>query len=196
MDVQDNNTSNKINYLFEIYNRQHYFIDRHDAMAEKFMNVLLVEVTCISIIYTFIWNSINNMSLTKIQIASVIIFATVFIVALVHLLLIVQPQSKKAKRQNNEALLNNENKKWITESLIYYQGIINRANCAQSNNKVPFNEYSLSINDEELEKDLIQQIFILSQYSKYKKRKLETAIWLIIGTTLAGFLSIILLVLL
>lgn len=184
----------KLKYLLEIYNRQHYFIDRHDSMAEKFINVLLVEVTCLSIIYTFILNNIIDDTLSIIQIVPVIFFVFLFIISLTHLLLIVQPLSKKAKKYNNENLLNNENKGWIKQSLFYYQGIINHIDTALSSNKVPCDEYLASIETDTLKEDLVQQIFILSQYSKYKKDKLEIAIWLIAVTTILGLLSIVLLV--
>ena len=42
------NIKDKIYYLTMIFNQQNYFIDRHDSMAEKFINVLLVEVSCLS----------------------------------------------------------------------------------------------------------------------------------------------------
>lgn len=189
MAAQNTNKSEKINYLFEIYNRQHYFVERHDAMAEKFLNVLLIEVTCISIIYTLICSNTNSFNLNKFQCGSIVLFVLVFLITLIHLLLIVQPLSSKAKKANNEELLNTENKHWIPKSLIYYQGIINRISEAQANELAPSEEYYNAVNTDELAKDLVQQIFILAQYSKYKKKKLKISIWLIAATAVIGLVS-------
>ena len=39
--------------FLEIYNRQHYFIERHDGMAEKMLNILAVIVAIVSAMISF-----------------------------------------------------------------------------------------------------------------------------------------------
>lgn len=180
----------KINYLLNIYNQQHYFIDRHDSMAEKFINILLVEVTCLSIVYTLIFGAIGKETLSVMQTVSISIFIVVFVVSLIKLLFIVQPLSKKAKKFDNESLVNKENKLWIKKSLFYYQGIINQIEDALTNSKVPSQNYLSLLELENIKNDLVQQVFILAQYSNYKRKKLERAIYWIIATTIVGLISI------
>lgn len=180
----------KINYLLNIYNQQHYFIDRHDSMAEKFINILLVEVTCLSIVYALIFGAIEKETLSVIQTVSISIFIVVFVVSLIKLLFIVQPLSKKAKKFDNESLVNKENKLWIKKSLFYYQGIINQIEDALTNSKVPSQNYLSLLELENIKNDLVQQVFILAQYSNYKRKKLERAIYWIIATTIVGLISI------
>lgn len=183
----------KMEYLFEIYNRQHYFIDRHDSMAEKFINILLVEVTCLSVVYTLIFGALEKEQLSLLQAISVFIFILSFVISLIKLLFIVQPLSKKAKKFDNESLVNNENKLWIKKSLLYYQGIINQIEDALTNSIVPSQKYLNLLEIDNITNDLIQQIFILAQYSNYKRKKLEIAIYWIIATTIIGLASITLL---
>lgn len=180
----------KINYLLNIYNQQHYFIDRHDSMAEKFINILLVEVTCLSIVYTLIFGAMGKETLSVMQTVSISIFIVVFVVSLIKLLFIVQPLSKKAKKFDNESLVNKENKLWIKKSLFYYQGIINQIEDALTNSKVPSQNYLSLLELENIKNDLVQQVFILAQYSNYKRKKLERAIYWIIATTIMGLISI------
>ena len=186
------NDEKRIEYLLNIYRQQHYFIDRHDSMAEKFINVLLVEVTGFSIIYTLIYSAAQQ-KLSVLQTAMIILFILCFIVTLIQLLLIVRPLSKKAKTYNNEDLLNNENKAWIQKSLFYYQGIMNQIEQALSNNTVPCESYLKSIENDNIINDLTQQIFILAQYSNYKRKKLELSLYLILGTSISGVASLMVL---
>ena len=82
-------------------------------------------------------------------------------------------------------------KQWIDSSFIYYQGIIARIQEAKNAEKVPSQEYINQLDDESLGQDYLQQIFILSQYSKFKKEKLEVALKWIIGTSVFGVLATI-----
>lgn len=185
----------KMQCLQQIYNQQHYFIDRHDAMAEKFINVLLVEVTCLSVIYTLFFNGIHNESISIWHTLLVAVFVFAFIISLVHLMFIVRPLSSKAKKLSDQTLINKGNKSWVKKSSLYYQGIIKQIDDALSNNAVPSECYINQINYKDLINDLTQQIFILAQYSNYKRKKLEQAVLLIVITTLIGFLAILSLIL-
>lgn len=89
----------KINYIMQIYNRQHYFVDRHDAMAEKFINVLLVEVTALTIIFSIVIQSFG-VSIKQYIILS--IYIVLFSITLIKLFLVIRPLSKIAIDKNNE----------------------------------------------------------------------------------------------
>lgn len=181
----------KINYLMQIYDRQHYFVDRHDSMAEKFINVLLVEVTALTIIFSIV---IQSFGVSIQQYIFLSIYILLFSFTLIKLFLVIRPLSKIAINRNNEQIIKKENKNWINNSLIYYQGIIARKNDSLDNEKPPTEEYLKSITDDTIEKDLVQQIFILAQYSDFKRKKLErTVSWTII-TSIYGIIVGILLV--
>lgn len=64
----------KLQYLQYIYSQQHYFVDRHDSMAEKFINILLVEVTCLSVVYAFIFSDNYFYPLEGFQILPIVLF--------------------------------------------------------------------------------------------------------------------------
>ena len=108
---------------------------------------------------------------------------------------IVRPLSSKAKKKSDQTLINKGNKSWVKKSSLYYQGIIKQIDDALSNNAVPSECYINQINYKDLINDLTQQIFILAQYSNYKRKKLEQAVLLIVITTLIGFLAILSLIL-
>lgn len=183
----------KINYIMQIYNRQHYFVDRHDAMAEKFINVLLVEVTALTIIFSIVIQSFG-VSIKQYIILS--IYIVLFSITLIKLFLVIRPLSKIAIDKNNELIIQKENKNWINNSLIYYQGIIARKNESLNNEKAPTEEYIKNITDDTIEKDLVQQIFILAQYSDFKRKKLEKTVFWTIITSIYGIIVAILLVVL
>ena len=180
----------KIQYLLGIYDRQHYFVDRHDSMAEKFMNVLLIETTCISIIYTMVFNSISAKALEWYHIVSVIAFVGIFVLTLIKLLRIVQPLSSKAKKGSEGKIVKNTDKENIRKSIFYYQGIASLEKNAEQRKKSPVKQYLKEIEHDNLLDDLAQQIFILTQYSEYKKKKLEKATKWIIWTTITGVFAV------
>lgn len=181
----------KVQLLEKIYLQQHYFIDRHDSMAERFMSILLIEATCFAFIFsTCAKDRTKIFWLTYVQYFLVVVFLLLLFTSLIKLFLIVRPLSKKA-RDNGEVLLKTEHKQWIDSSFIYYQGIIARIQEAKNAEKVPSQEYINQLDDESLGQDYLQQIFILSQYSKFKKEKLEVALKWIIGTSVFGVLATI-----
>ncbi len=172
--------------LERIYQQQHYFIDRHDGMAEKLINVLLVEATCFAFIFSINLNHIKNASLSLLHIILLSGFLLLFMISLCQLFFIIRPLSSKAKKIQDQSLINAENKKWILHSSIYYQGIVAQINSAKENEQVPSEQYASTLQVDALFRDYLQQTFILAQYSMYKKKKLETAlIWMII-TTISG----------
>ncbi len=185
----------KLQYLQNIYNQQHYFVDRHDSMAEKFINILLVEVTCLSVVYALIFNGNQESAPQWFHILPIGLFVFAFVASLVKLLFIVRPLSSKAKKYDDESLISKGNKVWVKKSSLYYQGIINQIDAALSNNKVPSECFLDQIDTQSATNDLIQQIFILAQYSNYKREKLEESIYYIIATTILGIISVLVLVL-
>lgn len=190
MDIKE-----RLQYLQSIYNQQHYFVDRHDSMAEKFINILLVEVTCLSVVYALIFNGSQAVAPKWFHILPIVLFVISFVVSLVKLLFIVRPLSSKAKKYDDESLISKGNKVWVKKSSLYYQGIINQIDAALSNNKVPSECFLNQIDTQNATNDLIQQIFILAQYSNYKREKLEQSILYIITTTVLGLISVLVLVL-
>ncbi|MBD5532029.1 MAG: hypothetical protein HDQ98_07510 [Lachnospiraceae bacterium] len=183
----------KITYLKDIYNQQHYFIDRHDSMAEKFINILLVEVTALAIMLSMV-TEIATFAIVKY--AAITIYIVLFSITLIKLFLVIRPLSKMARNKNNEALLRAENKNWIDASLIYYQGINALRKKAIEQEHIPTETFLNSLSDEKISKDLVQQIFILAQYSDYKHRQIQKAVKWIIGTTITGIFAAILLLIL
>lgn len=183
-------TKVKIGHLQSIYNQQHYFVDRHDSMAEKFINILLAELSCISVVYAIVFNGAEVLHPKWYQILLIVAFVILFMTSLINLLLIVRPLSSKAKKYRDESLLGKSNKAWVKKSSLYYQGIINQIDSALADNKVPSDCFVEQLTEENLANDLTQQIFILAQYSNYKKEKLECVIWLIVATTVLGIASI------
>ncbi len=182
----DNMNKETLDMLEKIYQRQHYFIDRHDSMAEKFMNVLLVEATCFAFIFTIGLNKSTDSNLSGFQILFLSLFVLSFSISLCMLFFIVRPLSTKAKKQKDETLVKAENKKRISTSSIYYQGIVAQINKAKEDEKVPSEEYLSHLNEKDIGSDYLQQIFILAQYNVYKKEKLENALLMIIVTTFCG----------
>lgn len=189
------NMKDKIDYLQFIYNQQNYFVDRHDAMAEKFINILLAELSCISVVYAIVFNGAEAFNPKWYQILPIAGFIVLFMTTLIKLLLIVRPLSSKAKKYRDDNLIGKSNKVWVKKSSLYYQGIISQIVSALSDNKVPSNCFMEQLTEENLANDFTQQIFILAQYSDYKKEKLECSIFFIIATTVVGLISLFSLVL-
>lgn len=182
----------KVEILEKIYYQQHYFVDRHDSMAERFMNILLVEVSCFAFIFTMCMKdkttTVRWLSIT--QALLILLFLACFVTSLIKLFLIIRPLSTKAK-DSEENLIKIENKPWILNSSVYYQGILAQIQNAKKNEKVPSEEYLAQLDNNNLGRDYLQQIFILSQYSQYKKERLEAVLKWIIGTSVFGVLATI-----
>ena len=182
-----NGLKSQIENLKYIYQQQHYFIDRHDSMAEKLINILLVEVTALTIILLLTSNIPKDASIcTIVKFVGIVLYVIVFSITLTKLLLVIRPLSKLAKDINNNKLVKDENKKWITSSLIYYQGINLHRNTALENENSPTETFISKLTDENLTKDLVQQIFILAQYSNYKSTLIQKSVNWVIVTTILG----------
>lgn len=178
---------NQIENLKFIYQQQHYFIDRHDSMAEKFINILLVEVTALTIILLLTSDIPKDTSVCSIvKFVGIVLYIIVFSITLTKLLLVIRPLSKLAIDKNNNDLVKDENKKWIKNSLIYYQGINLHRNTALEDEKSPTETFISELTDENLSKDFVQQIFILAQYSDYKRKLIQKSVKWVIGTTILG----------
>lgn len=186
-------TEKKLSILEKIYDRQHYFIDRHDGMAEKFINVLLVEITCLAIIFSL--HIEKGSSLDYIHIGSLIVFVLLFTISLVKLFLVVRPLSSKAKKERDMSLLKGHDKAWIDKSIIYYRGVVSHIEHADKNEESSVETYLAKIDEKSIERDYAQQIMILAQYSDYKRKALESTIWLIALTIIVGVISALLLIL-
>lgn len=180
------NLRDKICYLKDIYDRQHYFVDRHDSMAEKFINILLVETTLLTLIITVLT---NNSDICKLKYIAIVVYIVMFTITLIKLFLVVRPLSGIAK--DNEG-----SRFWISNSIIYYQGINSHKLRALEKEESPTKAYLEIINDENICADLTRQILILAQYSEYKNKKLKKSVKWVIGTLLMGVVDAALLVLL
>lgn len=179
----------QLEQLEKVYQQQHYFIDRHDAMAEKFINVLLVEVTCFSFLFTARVGVSTGSGLHSCAVASILVFLGLFVLSLLHLFLIVRPLSRKAAKLRDESLVKRENKYWITKSSLYYKGIIEQYNDALQDNKVPFEAYCENLTSDSIAQDYYQQIVILARYSQYKHNQLNLGLYLVCATTAMGLIS-------
>ena len=177
----------KIEYLKIVYEQQHYFIDRHDNMAERLINILLVEITAFSIITSFF--NADEIEFSKIKIVALFLYLIMFLITIINLFLIIRPLSQKAKKPDDKSILSFENKKWIENSSFYYRGILSQINKAHSEEKIPSETYFKTFEEENISIDLIQQIFILAKYSDYKRKKIQNSVIMIIITTVLGLIS-------
>lgn len=183
--VIENSESQKLQIVNQIYDRQHFFIDRHETMAEKLLTILMLLTTIIAAIVTFNLNDFRNLILLIPFLVYLICFST----TLLQLINVIQSLSSKAIKQST-TFIDKGNKSWLEESLIYYRGIIKIKEKALSENKVPLIEYDNMITYDHFYKDMIKQIFILAHYSDYKRKRLEAAKRMTIVTILSGLVSI------
>ena len=176
-----------------IYLQQHYFIERHDSMAEKFINVLLVEITCLTLFSSFLIKAEEKLPVLIILCMGV--FVILFFIALRNLLCIIRPLSSKAKKENDFSIINVTSKNAIHTSSIYYQGIISQLKNRQDDSKSVVDSYLETINPKRLSEDYAEQIFILAQYSDYKRIQLEKTLKFVKAATLFCIIAILLLLL-
>ena len=90
---------------------------------------------------------------------------------------------------HDNTLVARQSKKQISNSVIYYRGITNIVKKSSKDKKVPADYYKAQVNSIFID-DLIQQIFILAQYSEYKRKKLELATKLMVATIISGVLVV------
>lgn len=156
----------KIDNIYRVYKQQHYFVDRHEIMAEQMLTVILVLTTIIAAIITFNFNDIRNIYLA----VPFIIYIICFLISIFEIMCAIQPLSSKSSK-----FLETFNSNWPNESIIYYRGIIEIMKKALAENNSPLDEYRRLLGNEVFEKDLIKQICILANYSDIKRRHLEKA---------------------
>lgn len=145
-----------------IYEKQHYFVDRHETMAEKYFTVLTLLAGTLTLLMTI--NSEKILFLKTIVIVSYIIFILFFCISLICLIKIINPLSTNFMNKHKDI---KNNKNWIDDSSIYYRGIINKFNNLTPQNfidNLTYDNYTL---------DLAKQISILAKYSDNKRIKLE-----------------------
>lgn len=178
----------KILVLQRIYDRHHYFIDRHDGMAEKMMNALVIITTIISAMAALKINSSGKFLIVILIVY--VIFMLLFCVTLIILLRTIRPLSKKAIKYKDETLLIREHKKNVNASVLYHRGIISIIEAALEEECSPSELYLKKLN-ENYEKDLVSQIFILAQYNQYKRVYLERATLFMELTIVSGVILVI-----
>jgi hypothetical protein len=159
-----------------VYEKQHFFIDRHETMAGKLLTTLTIlmgATTLLIINLKNIFSDSANVTVYYIYFLYLsFIIALIFsLIALFFALLAVNPLSSKAVNESDIRLLRNREKSWITSSLIYYRGLVDFFNSNKDGGILDI--YSKLLNIKNLSDDLMKQIFILSLYSDYKRRVLE-----------------------
>jgi len=170
-------------YLLDIYNRQHYFADRHDAMAERMLKILSIIVGFVSALVVLQIDKAGSF----IWLAAVLlgIHWCFFIATLYTLMSIIGPLSSKAHNHQDESILPTGDKGWITNSVLYYRGITSLINLALQQEKIP-KECFMEKVKKDFTQDLVQQIFILAKYSEYKRKRLEFATKFTFATCISG----------
>ena len=150
-----------------------------------------------SIIMLFVCDIPNDGSIyTIVKYIGIALYIVSFSITLSKLFFVIRPLSKKAKDKTNNDLVKEANKKWIESLLIYYQGINSHRNTSLENEIPPTETFINKITDENYSKDLVQQIFILAQYSKYKSELIQKSVKWVIGTTILGVVLTVALIIL
>ncbi|CEQ10375.1 Uncharacterised protein [[Clostridium] sordellii] len=165
----------KLKNLKEIYSQQHYFIDRHDSMSEKYISILTFIATALTVLFTL--NSDKIRSYKSLFILSFGFLFFFLIVAIVKVIFIFNPLSEYFIRKSSTS----ENRKdYIMKSYIYYRGIINRIDYEGSA------RYVENINEQNLIEDITNQIYVLANYNEVKRKRLDKAkIWILITVLIA-----------
>lgn len=79
----------KIKYLKDIYLQQHYFIDRHDSMSEKYINTLTYIATALTVLFSLNIDGIKDYkAVFAISFTLLIIFLSVAIVKVMSVLIL------------------------------------------------------------------------------------------------------------
>jgi hypothetical protein len=147
-----------------IYEKQHYFIDRHETMAEKYFTVLSILGGIATLLMTV--NSDKVLIMKNITLLSYILFILAFSISLLKLIKTVNPLSTFFMKHHRSI---KDNKNWVNESYIYYRGIVSRfehQDVKEFVSDLKYEQYSL---------DLAKQISVLAHYSDYKRSSLEKA---------------------
>lgn len=181
----------KLRTLERIYDRQHYFIDRHEVMAEKILITLMIIGGFVSIIFSLFSKPLSNLFVWGLLITFEILFFVFFLYSIYLVIQTVRPLSSKALEQFDEKFLPRIGKQWVTASLIYHRGILKFINDSLAEGKHPVDMYYSAIDRDNITRDYVKQIFILAYYSNYKRRQLENTTKYAIITIILGILSVI-----
>ena len=194
----DRNDKEKFNYskkkleiLAQIYDRQHYFIDRHEIMAEKILTSLMIIGGLVSVVFSLISKSSISLNIWYLLFTSGGLFFVFFLITFYMIIQTVRPLSSKSIKELDEQLLPKIGKLWVESSLIYHRGILKFIESCLEKNTNPVREYYSAINMNNIINDYIKQNFILAYYSNYKRRQLEKSSKYIIVTIVLGILSIV-----
>ena len=177
--------------LEKIYDQQHFFIDRHETIAEKLLTALTILGGFVSIVLSFLPWPLSNSPISPLFQFIVVLFFGFFVLSLYVIINTIRPLSSKALKEPDTQLLPKEPKKWIKLSLIYYRGITKLAESCYSDGKNAVDEYKKELTKENMINDYIQQILILAHYSDYKRDQLEVATKLTILTSIFGGIALI-----
>ncbi|AMM40842.1 conserved hypothetical protein, membrane [Candidatus Desulfofervidus auxilii] len=185
----------KLEILEQIYDRQHYFIDRHEVMAEKMLTSLMITGGLVSVVFSLISRSSISLYVWYLLFTSGVLFFVSFLITFYLVIQTIRPLSSKAIKEFDEYLLPKIGKPWVKSSLIYHRGILKFIESCLGKNNNPVKEYYSAINMNNILNDYIKQIFILAYYSNYKRKQLEKASKYIIITIILGIFSILISVL-
>ncbi len=185
----------KLEIIERIYDRQHYFIDRHEIMAEKMLTSLMIVGGLVSVVFSLISRTSISLYVWYILFTSGVSFFVSFLITFYLVVQTIRPLSSKAMKEFDEQLLPRIGKPWVKSSLIYHRGILRFIESCLKKNNDPVREYYLAINMDNIINDYIKQIFILAYYSNYKRKQLEKASTYTIITIILAILSIVISVL-
>ncbi len=160
-----------------IYDKQHYFIDRHETMAGKYFTVLTFITGALTLLI-----SVKLEKLTDHKSVILISFGLLFFcffVSIFKLINTINPLSSTLLKSHEQIKSKTD---WVENSFIYYRGIMDIFN---SGGHI---EYISKINEQSFINDLSKQIYILANYSDIKRDKLEKAKkWISSTLILSGF---------
>jgi len=188
---EDDQNKFKLDILEKICERQHFFIDRHETIAEKLFTSLAILGGFVSIVLGFHPLRSSNRAIAFSFLFMVILFFGVFLLSFYLILNTIRPLSSKALRKVDNELIPSTTKLWIKESLIYYRGITKLVKECLSGNKDPIVEYNRAITENNITNDYIKQIFILSYYSDFKRGQLELATILTASSAVLGIILLV-----
>lgn len=171
----------KIKYLKDIYLQQHYFIDRHDSMSEKYINTLTYIATALTVLFSLNIDGIKDHK-TVFAISFTLLISSLS-VAIIKVMNVFNPLSKHFIKNRKKINYRTED---INDSFIYYRGIINRVNNGGDN------KFIEDISIDNLLKDFMGQIYILAKYCEEKRERLENAKKWVIGTVLMSIVNAVL----
>lgn len=183
---EDRQKKFKLDILEKIYERQHFFIDRHETIAEKLFTSLTILGGFVSIVLGFHPLQSSSRVVASVFWFMVVLFFEFFLLSFCLILNTIRPLSSKALREADKELVPNTTKPWIKESLIYYRGITELVTRCLIGKKDPVAEYNTAITENNITNDYIRQIFILSYYSDFKRGQLELATTLTIISVVLG----------